>query len=336
MKRSLLVCALLLSTAMVPARAEDVSNRLDQLEQELRQLTGQVEELTYQLKQLQSQKKLGAVEQPVPQTDQAAASPTTPLLPKAPSINQQAATTPTVVPIPPKKKPTLQEATVQGVEQIDETPVAPTAPQPTVTQAAPSTQVAGVAPAPKPAGLGVIKSAQASDGGFQGKVLVAPGGVAVTTAVQTTTNNANAADGATAQQASVQKLDPASQTPDDLFQSSYQALFQMHYDEAQSGFKSFLEKYPTHDLVGSVDFWMGESYWAQKDFASSAQYYRDSYTKYPKGRRAPESLLKLGLSMAQLGQKDQACTFIASVGNEFPNAVETKKRAQSELKRTGC
>ena len=46
--------------------------------------------------------------------------------------------------------------------------------------------------------------------------------------------------------------------------------------------------------------------------------------------------LKLGLSMAQLGQKDQACTFIASVGNEFPNAVETKKRAQSELKRTGC
>ena len=68
----------------------------------------------------------------------------------------------------------------------------------------------------------------------------------------------------------------------------------------------------------------------------AAQNFLDAYKKYPKSRRAPDSLLKLGMSLSKMGQKDQACAAFNSVGTEFPRAVETKKRATAEYKRAGC
>ena len=79
-----------------------------------------------------------------------------------------------------------------------------------------------------------------------------------------------------------------------------------------------------------------KSYWAEQNFGAAAQAYQDSYHRDAKGRRAPDSLLKLGLSLSRLGQKDQACTIIGSVDTEYPNAVDVKKRAQAAYKREGC
>jgi tol-pal system protein YbgF len=330
LKHSLLVFALLSSVAILPARAEDVSVRMDQLEEQIRQLTGQVEQLTYQLKQVQAQslKKLGAADAAPALTDQAAAQPVAPLAIKptpAPAPQVAAA-----APVAPAKKklvlPAPDATATAGVEAIGETPIEPV-PQGQAAQAvAPAegdVQVAGLAPVAKQVGLGTIKSAKANDGGFQGKILVAPGGV----------ENANAADdpAGLAQQVSLQP-----ETPDDLFLRSEKALLQLQYADAEQGFKDFISKYPDHNLAGSAEFKLGETYWAEQDYTSSAKAYLESYKKYPKGRRAPDSLLKLGLSFARLGQKDQACATIGSVDGEFPSAVEVKKRAQAEFKREGC
>ena len=62
----------------------------------------------------------------------------------------------------------------------------------------------------------------------------------------------------------------------------------------------------------------------------------DGYKNYPKSRRAPDSLLKLGISLNKLGQTQQACAAFGALGGEFPNAVNAKKRAQAESKRAGC
>ncbi len=323
LKRCFLVCILLSSAAILPAHADDVSARMDQLEEQIHQLTGQVEQLTYQLKQVQSQnlKKIGAADASPALTDQAAAPQATkPVLAAAPQV---AAAAPVLA---LKKKPALAATDVaapQGVEAIGETsdPTAQLAQA--SAPAAGEIQVSGLAPVAKPAGLGTLKSAKTNDGGFQGKILVAPNGIEGATNADDVT--------ATAQQVSLQP-----ETPDDLFLRSEKALLQLQYADAESGFKDFITKYPEHNLAGSAEFKLGETFWAEQDYTSSAKSYLESYKKYPKGRRAPDSLLKLGLSLARLGQKDQACATIGSVDSEFPSAVEVKKRAQAEFKREGC
>jgi tol-pal system protein YbgF len=298
LKRSLFVIALLMSAATMPAHADDISNRVDALEEQIRQLTGQIEQLNFQLKQMQTQapQKMGSVVQP-PQ-----------------AAPQQAA----VAPIKKLIMPKAQAQADQGVETIDETPVLPQM----KTAIAPARQ-AGAAPAATTLGDLANSAAQNNDGGFQGQVLVAPG-VDDTVA-------ANADQTALAEPASMEP-----ETPDDLFLRSEKSLLQLQYGDAESGFKEFIAKYPEHNLAGSAEFKLGETFYAQQNYSEAAQSYMASYKQYPKGRRAPDSLLKLGLALSRLGQKDQACATISSVDSEFPNAVEIKKRAQAEFKRAGC
>lgn len=311
-KRSFFIVALLMSAAAMPAHADDLSNRVDALEEQIRQLTGQMEQLNFQLKQLQAQpgQKLGAL------TPQSTAQP-----------QQQAVASP-VLPLPKKKLPPVQAAAqaAQGVETIEEAPVLPimkAAQAPVQATADGQVQQAGAAPGPTTLGALANNASQNADGGFQGQVLVAPGGDDTATAPQDQT--------ALAQPAS---LEP--ETPDDLFLRSEKALLQLQYGDAESGFKEFISKYPDHNLAGSAEFKLGETYFAQQNYTDAAKSYMASYKQYPKGRRAPDSLLKLGLSLSRLGQKDQACATIGSVDAEFPNAVEIKKRAQAEFKRAGC
>ncbi len=286
LKRSLFVVALLLSTASIPAYADDVSNRVDSLEQQVRLLVGQIEELNFAMKQLQNQiaaqpKKMTAADPVAPQA------------------------------LPIKKKLVLDAPveTASGVETIEETPLQQDA----------SPVVAGAAPEPKLLGELNTGAAQVQDGGFQGQVLVAPGD-----------------DQASAPVDGVEPVSLQPETPDDLFLRSEKSLLQLQYSDAEMGFKEFLAKYPDHNLAGSAQFKLGETFYAQQNYTDAAQNYLTGYKQYPKSRRAADSLMKLGLSLNKLGQKDQGCAALGAVGTEFPNAVEAKKRAQSEYKRASC
>lgn len=318
MQRKLFVFALLMSAAFTPARADDVSNRVDQLQQQLQQLVGQVEELTYTVKQLQAQlatspKQTGAVEQPQ-------------VLP----LKKKLALAPAVV---PSQKVT---GTSSGVEAIAEAPVS----QDVVGQdtgqqveAAPGetiygtndTQVAEGAPQPQVLGGIKNRAAKAGDGKFQGKLIVPPD----------STDQAVVVDGGAAA-ASVENVSVQPETPDDLFLRSEKALLQLQYSDAANGFQEFLSKYPDHNLAGSAQFKLGETYYAQQQYEAAARSYLTGYKQFPKSRRAPDSMLKLGLAMNKMGQNQQGCAVLGSVGDEFPNAVEVKKRAQSEFRRAGC
>ena len=305
-KRGIFVFALMSFAAAPLAHADDLSNRVDQLEQQVRQLTGQIEELNYTIKQLQ---------QGMP-NKQTMAQPAAPLVLPQPDVQtQQAAVAPQPVQPVLKKKPVLQmpkqveaaDASAQGVETIGDAPV--------IAATVPAAGAPVVAPPPKVLGSLDNKAAELADGGFQGQVLVAPG------------SDGNTPD--------VQQVAMA-ETPDDLFLRAEKSLLQLQYADAETGFKDFLAKYPDHNLAGSAEFKLGETYFAQQDYTSAAKAYLAGYKQFPKSRRAPDSLLKLGLSLGRLGQKDQACAALGSVGDEYPNAVEVKKRAQAEYKRAGC
>jgi tol-pal system protein YbgF len=313
-KRSLLVAALMMSVAFVPARADDVGNRVDALENQVRQLVGQIEELNFTVKQLQTQvtaqpKKVGSADPLVQQ-----AVPV--ILPKKKLALQ--------VPAQPQVTGQVSES---GVEAIQETPLAQDAAQaPAVAPAQESIadgsvdpQAAGVAPQPRSLALATNKASQDGDGGFQGQILVPPG----------SDQASNSAGG-------VEAVSLQPETPDDLFLKSEKSLLQLQYEDAEAGFREFLTKYPDHNLAGSAQFKLGESFYAQQNYSEAARNYMTGYKQYPKSRRAADSLMKLGLSLNRLGQKDQGCAALGSVGTEYPNAVEAKKRAQVEFKRAAC
>jgi tol-pal system protein YbgF len=130
-------------------------------------------------------------------------------------------------------------------------------------------------------------------------------------------------------------LQPA-ETPDTLYKTANEALLRRQFPEAEAGFRNFLGKYPDHSLAGSAQYWLGETFYVQGDSKQAAQNFLEAYKKYPKSRRAPDSLLKLGMALNKMGQKEQACAALNSVGAEFPRAVEAKKRATAEYKRAGC
>ena len=107
-------------------------------------------------------------------------------------------------------------------------------------------------------------------------------------------------------------------------------------NEAEAGFNDFLQKYPDNSLAGTVQYRLGESFYQRNDFRVAAQHFLKGYTQYAKSRRAPDSLLMLGLSLRKMGEKEKACDALGSVPTEFPRAVEAKKRAAAEFKRAGC
>ena len=131
-------------------------------------------------------------------------------------------------------------------------------------------------------------------------------------------------------------LTPSADTPEALYEKNYETLLRRQFSDAEAGFRQFLEKYPDHSLAGSAQYQLGETFYAQGNYQEAARNFLQGYKNYPKSRRAPDSLLKLGLSLKKLDQRDQACAALASVSNEFPRAVEAKKRADAEIKRAGC
>jgi tol-pal system protein YbgF len=131
-------------------------------------------------------------------------------------------------------------------------------------------------------------------------------------------------------------LTPAADTPEALYEKYYETLLRRQFGEAEAGFRQFLEKYPDHSLAGSAQYQLGETFYAQGNFQEAARNFLNAYKTYPKSRRAPDSLVKLGLSLRKMDQRDQACAALGSVATEFPRAVEAKKRAQVEFKRAGC
>jgi tol-pal system protein YbgF len=90
-------------------------------------------------------------------------------------------------------------------------------------------------------------------------------------------------------------------------------------------------------LADNARYWLGETYYARGEYARSAEIFLDGYEKNKQSPKAPDTLLKLGLSLSGLGKKKEACASFRELGRAFPNAPEpVKDRAAQESKRIAC
>ena len=105
------------------------------------------------------------------------------------------------------------------------------------------------------------------------------------------------------------------------------------YETAEFALKEFIEKNKDHDLAGSAQYWYGETFRIRQLYSDAATAYLDGYQNYPKSKKAPDNLLKLGITMVQLGEKDQGCKMISGLKKEYPKARKTVlQKAQDEQK----
>ncbi|HEY1720697.1 MAG TPA: tol-pal system protein YbgF [Magnetospirillaceae bacterium] len=129
----------------------------------------------------------------------------------------------------------------------------------------------------------------------------------------------------------------APKTPQEQYDAAFALLRNNDNDGATRAFQTFLKDHPKDPLAGNASFWLGQIAFAQGKFEQSAPIFFDTYTKYPKSQKAGESLLKVGLSMSNLGKKKEACAALARFTSEFPDASEgLKRQAIGEKQKLGC
>ena len=109
------------------------------------------------------------------------------------------------------------------------------------------------------------------------------------------------------------------------------------YETAEFALREFIDKNKDHELAGSAQYWYGETFRIRQLYSDAATAYLDGYQNYPKSKKAPDNLLKLGITMVQLGEKDQGCKMILGLKKEYPKASKSVlQKAQYEQKKFKC
>lgn len=123
------------------------------------------------------------------------------------------------------------------------------------------------------------------------------------------------ADGADAGEAS----DPVG-----AYKAAYAALGRHEHDTAIAGFRKFLERWPAHDYADNAQYWLGEAYYDQRDYAHALVEFREVVKRYPAGNKAPDGLLKIGYCYAKLGDAAAARDVLSQVIEIYPKTDAAK------------
>jgi len=109
-------------------------------------------------------------------------------------------------------------------------------------------------------------------------------------------------------------------SPRQQYDAAMELLSRAQYAEAQSAFRGFVAANPADELAGPAQYWIGDISFTQKDYGGAAKSFADLLKRYSKTARAPDAMLKLGLSLMELGQKKEGCTTLGAIKSKYPNA----------------
>ena len=133
------------------------------------------------------------------------------------------------------------------------------------------------------------------------------------------------------------KILPGDLNPQKQYEFATSFLKVGDYSTAERAFREFVLTNSDHELAGSAQYWYAETFRIRQFFTDAASAYLEGYQKYPKGKKAPINLLKLGVSMVQIGEKDQGCKMINGVEIQYPKANQSViQKAKYESKKFDC
>ena len=135
---------------------------------------------------------------------------------------------------------------------------------------------------------------------------------------------------------SEEKLLP-DENPEKQYEFAISFLKVGDYNTAERAFREFVDTNPEHKLAGNAQYWYAETFRIRQLYTDAASAYLEGYQKYPKSNKAPINLLKLGVSLVQIGEKDQGCLMIVGVKKAYPEANQSVlQKAKYEEKKFEC
>ena len=109
------------------------------------------------------------------------------------------------------------------------------------------------------------------------------------------------------------------------------------FEKAEIAFKEFVDTHSKHELAGNAQFWYGETFYIRQLYEDAAAAYLEGYQKYPNSSKAPENLLKLGVTLAELGEVEQGCKMIVNLKKAYPKTdASILQKSSYEKKRFNC
>jgi tol-pal system protein YbgF len=307
-----------------PAAAQDAADaivRLNRLESQFRQISGQMEQLQYENRQLKEQ--LRKFQEDVEFRFQEGRGGSRPSSPTT--------TTPSRPAQPPAQPAPAQPQRRSDVFDPSEAPDAPGAPRQLGTTA-PSAPLAAEAGRPMPlpggqlAGIGDLIE-QDEQGGVDGAPMdgSAHG------------SRAGLPQGAIAERPGPSVAATSVGNPRSDFDAAYASFTQKQYDQAEMGFRRFLQSNPRDKLVPEATFWLGETYLQRSRYREAAEQFLNVSAEHPDAAKAPDALLRLGISLNGLGAKDRACAVFSELDRKYPQASGAVRQASDrEQKRIKC
>ena len=120
------------------------------------------------------------------------------------------------------------------------------------------------------------------------------------------------------------------------YENAIKLLWASKFSEAETELQN-LKKIEPDDLMPNIQYWLGEVYYAQKNFEKAIIAFGEGLEKYPESIKGPDNLLKLGLSFSNLKKKDEACNVLFELEIKYKDAPKNvQERALSEIKKLEC
>ena len=122
-----------------------------------------------------------------------------------------------------------------------------------------------------------------------------------------------------------------------LYHDAFKHLQDGDYAGAEQGFKAFVQRNPQHVLAGNAQYWLGETYYARRDYQNAMGAFAEGFKVYKTSPKGPDNLLKLGITLAALNRKSDACAVFARFSQDYPRATDLqKRRIDQERQKNGC
>ena len=127
------------------------------------------------------------------------------------------------------------------------------------------------------------------------------------------------------------------QSARELFDLGFDYFQMGDYQNSEQVFEVFNERFPDDNKTPNAQFWLGESKFSQSNFKGAAKVFLDAHNNWPDARIAPQTLLKLGVSLAGMRQRELACATYAKVYKKYPQmSGRMRARVAAEQKSSHC
>ena len=122
-----------------------------------------------------------------------------------------------------------------------------------------------------------------------------------------------------------------------LYHDAFKMLQDGDYAGAERGFKTFVQRNPQHALAGNAQYWLGETYYVRRDYQNAMVAFAEGYKVYKTSAKGPDNLLKLGITLAVMGKKPEACATFSRFNQDYPRSTDLqKRRIDQERQKLGC